>query len=163
MSQSDREVLDGLVDDWVRDVDPKLIEAMVASSLAQFDDATIYLIATYALSNRKTYISCALKSVKARSIERERQSHIDQSSPIQLERNLILFHNRMPMLYQRLCVLVDDLRKEKLKQVYLRITHSKGRGRQKAWIVLARPRVCPPSLVLQAINFLGFFRVCHSV
>ncbi len=140
--------MDGAPDDWIKAKEPELHETVVSALCGQLNDATINMVVTYVVPPSRTFISCASKVNNVQSTEYteddDRESKHDVTESV-ASRDVNLTVHGVMVKYHRLCVLSDDLSNDRIKDVYLRITHYGGqfaqRGYPGASIFLARPCV----------------------
>ncbi len=108
---SEEKAFRDLLYDVVKEADPVLYEA-IGDALSPYLDVelVINLVASYTITMRRTYLSCAMKpstSNTTETTEKYADAHIGGS-----------------ILCRRLCVLVDDLVETEVKQVYLKVVHN---------------------------------------
>ncbi len=135
----------GTPDIWynvVKDADPVLYEA-IGDALSPYLDVelVINLVASYTITMRRTYLSCAMKPSTSTGTQ-TKQSDADEYGEISFWYGC----------YRRLCVLVDDLHSsEKPKAVYFKVVchdereetrkASEINGKRPALLTLTRPAV----------------------
>ncbi len=120
--------------DEIKDADPTLYE-VISDALSPYLDVelVINLVASYTITMRRTYLSCAMKP-STRNTTETTEKYADH-------------YTGESVLCRRVCVLVDDLVETEVKQVYLKIVHNDVKPlrrleyREKIKLWLARPDV----------------------
>ncbi len=110
--------------DGVQDADPPLYDVIYDALSSHLDgELVINIIASYTITMRRTYFSCAMRPGSNVSSTETKQDEWTSS------------------IYHRLCILVDDRTTADVKDVYLRIVHNEMKQPQTKQVKKGRKEI----------------------
>ncbi len=132
-----------IVYDEVKDADPPLFDVINDALSSHLDgELVINIVASYTITMRRTYFSCAMKlgsSVSSTEIK-QGESHPDDQAG---NRDQTVQHDWASSIFHRMCILADD-RTTEIKEVYFKFVHSERKRPQTKRAKKGRNEITAP-------------------
>ncbi len=140
---SEEKSFHGIVYDEVNDADPPLYNVIYDALSSHLDvELLINIVASYTITMRRIYLSCAMKPDSSVSSTEAKQdeAHLDDQAG---NRNQAVLDEWARPIYRRLCMLAQD-RTTDVKEVYFKIVHNERKRPQMKQVRKGREEMTVP-------------------